>query len=503
MKGGYEGFLKTFGINSILIAALGSANNVYNNNVDDDLSYEFGLLSHAFDFLQHGDLSNPDTVRKFALFFQSTVEKYAIRYKVGGDEYTNASLGEIDKSLYTQDDPEKLKFILFVTAFYTRKCLLSTKNTNPINHINHGNHSIKYLVDKIVRNAMQCMIDKEMTDASVKTIFEDCIALVDIHTRGGTKEGGNDFEIFAGEVNEDHVLSSLCDEFEDDLRLREKIKFGNKTLETCKPILIDLLLGICNISLYAAYVTAMKTRHGIKEKLRIYMASTRSDFVFQQMVGNNAELKYGLLHLDIADVAFGPHPNSVQIYLTKLKMDVMEQLDKGITAVLQPLHGAPIWIKSNGAEIEAEFSTEEMSDFFQRLHHYRTYGDAKFDYDKDTDKITYQLLEQARMELSELRARTEKAREDRKAIDSETKAIQKESREDSKIIRTTTAQVVCEAKLQVSRKRQQEKSEATNKTRNDWEEAGNTGLQDLLASVGTNTDDNTDDAKQLAKRTRK
>ena len=162
---------------------------VYSDNDEENLSYEFGLLSYAFNFLQHGDLSDPKKVKEFACFFQNTVKEYAVRYVDGQDVFTNASLGELDESLYSQD-PQKLKVILFVTAFYTRSCLVSKANSNPINHIDDENHSIKYLTDKIIRNAMQCMIDHEMTNDSVKNILQQYIARVDIHTRGGTKGGG-------------------------------------------------------------------------------------------------------------------------------------------------------------------------------------------------------------------------------------------------------------------------------------------------------------------------
>ena len=464
---------------------------VYSDNDEENLSYEFGLLSYAFNFLQHGDLSDPKKVKEFACFFQNTVKEYAVRYVDGQDVFTNASLGELDESLYSQD-PQKLKVILFVTAFYTRSCLVSKANSNLINHIDDENHSIKYLTDKIIRNAMQCMIDHEMTNDSVKNILQQYIARVDIHTRGGTKGGGNNFESFAREVNEDRVLSKLCDDFAEYLRLVEKIKFGDKTLKTCKPILIDLLLGICNISLYAAYITAMG------EKLRIYLASERSDFVFQQQNdndGNNDGLRYGLLQLKVADIAFGPHPNAVEIYLTNKSMEVMEQLDDGITAVLQPLDRAPIKIIRNGAEVDVVFSAEEKSDFFQRLHYLRENPDAEFDY----DEVDYKLLVEAKEELSKVKGEVKKAREDSKAINSETKAIKKKAREDLKIMRTTAAQVAHDAELEESSERQQKETEATNENRDNLVEEGKAGLQELLAATLSNTDDAKPPAKKIKK----
>ena len=293
-------------------------------------------------------------------------------------------------------------------------------------------------------------------------------------------------------MNEDRVLSKLCDDFAEDLRLVEKIKFGDKTLKTCKPILIDLLLGICNISLYAAYITAMG------EKLRIYLASERSDFVFQRQNdndGNNDGLRYGLLQLKVADIAFGPHPNAVEIYLTNKSMEVMEQLDDGITAVLQPLDRAPIKIIRNGAEVDVVFSAEEKSDFFQRLHYLRENPDAEFDY----DEVDYKLLVEAKEELSKVKGEVKKAREDSKAINSETKAIKKKAREDLKIMRTTAAQVAHDAELEESSERQQKETEATNENRDNLVEEGKAGLQELLAATLSNTDDAKPPAKKIKK----
>jgi len=181
--------------------------------------------------------------------------------------------------------------------------------------------------------------------------------------------------------------------------------------------------------------------------------------------------------------------------LTNKSMEVMEQLDDGITAVLQPLDRAPIKIIRNGAEVDVVFSAEEKSDFFQRLHYLRENPDAEFDY----DEVDYKLLVEAKEELSKVKGEVKKAREDSKAINSETKAIKKKAREDLKIIRTTAAQVAHDAELEESSERQQKETEATNENRDNLVEEGKAGLQELLAATLSNTDDAKPPAKKIKK----
>ena len=455
-------FLNKLGINNTIIACAVAMKDYYYKNNGVNVPYEIPLISHSINFLQcQGDLSNPDKIREYARFFQETVETYAVRYfDKNGKEFINASVGEIDDELYSKTCDHN-KVILFVTAFYTKSCLTSEKNSNPINHIDDDNHTIKYLTDKIIRNAMQCMINEEMTNDSVEDVLKKYIARADIHTRGGTVGKGNNFEDLVGELDKDSALSGFCNDFDHQFGLGESIKIGNKSLTSCRPILIDLMLGICNISLYAAYIKAMGS------KLHIYLASRRSGVVFQQRNDDDAH-SFGLLQLDVANVALGLHPNSVQVNLTNRPLEDMVQLDNGITAVFQPLHRVPIKIITNGEEIDTLFSAGDKSDFFQRLHCLRKDRNVEFDYDK-TD-IRYQLLEQARVELDKMKKEKEKAKEK------------------VKIIATTKAQVEHDAKSKASREGRKRRKEATDQRRAVQKEESTIGLEALQAMIA-NTDE--------------
>mmetsp|Transcript_24363 Transcript_24363/g.37252 ORF Transcript_24363/g.37252 Transcript_24363/m.37252 type:complete len:503 (-) Transcript_24363:1782-3290(-) len=456
-------FLNKLGINNTIIACAVAMKDYYYKNNGVNVPYEIPLISNSINFLQcQGDLSNPDKIREYARFFRETVKTYAVRYfDKNGKEFINASVGEIDDELYSETCDHN-KVILFVTAFYTKSCLTSEKNSNPINHIEDDNHTIKYLTEKIIRNAMQCMINKEMTNDSVEDVLKKYIARADIHTRGGTVGKGNNFEGLVGELDKDSALSGFCNDFDHQFGLGEGIKLGNTSLTSCRPILIDLMLGICNISLYAAYIKAMGS------KLHIYLASRRTGVVFQQRNDDDAH-SFGLLQLDVANVALGLHPNSVQVNLTNRPLEDMVQLDNGITAVFQPLDRVPIKIITNGEERDTLFSAEDKSDFFQRLHCLRKGRNEEFNYDK-TDIISFKLLEQAKVELDEMKKEKGKAKEE------------------VKIIATTKAQVEHDAKSKASNEGRKRRKEATDQRRAVQNEVATNGLEALQAKI-TNTDE--------------
>jgi hypothetical protein len=125
-----------------------------------------------------------------------------------------------------------------------------------------------------------------------------------------------------------------------------------------------VLLGIFNVALYAAYLKA------IEKKLHIFLASGRSNFIFES--GNDGTTDLGLYQAEDAVVVGGLHPNAVEANLTnhgrkRRPPQHVINLDAGVTTVLEPLNGADITTMVNGV---AEFSTFVWgpSDFFQRLY---------------------------------------------------------------------------------------------------------------------------------------
>eukprot|EP00985_Skeletonema_marinoi_P000935 scaffold375_cov189-Skeletonema_marinoi.AAC.9 len=382
-------FLDQIGINSLIISLGESMHGVVTNRKDDKkIPYEVALASYFTIFLQTKiDLSNPAMIKDFALLFMSTVRDYAVKYK----RFTNASLGEIDEALYNADVP---KLILFLTAFYTKSCLTSGENpTNPINHIDHKNHTVAYQSDKIIRNAIQCIINKELTDGSFEEIMGH-IAFADVHTRGGTTGKGNSFPELYDEVNSDPHLSSFCKEYENEWKLKTALMMENRRITSCSPILIDMMLGICNFSLYAAYVYAKACT------LYINLATDRSKMIFEP--SNDGTYTFGpQSSSSVTTISLAPHPNYVEKNLTNEErtLEHMEQLDRGISAVLKPLIGVSIRVLDGDKEREMEFPGGE-SDFFQRLYHLRIFGDKEGNYD-----IDFKRLEEGKKKLMEAKTK--------------------------------------------------------------------------------------------------
>jgi hypothetical protein len=426
-KGNEKSFLRNLGINKTLIKLAKQIRDIYENNKGNEtFPFEVALIACCYDFLlQHK--SDAKKIRKFALLFRELIERYAVRYNEGDNEYIVASLGEINKELYSSDCTYH-KLILFMTAFYTKSCLMSNSNPDdPINHIDDKNHTIHYQTDKIIRNILQCMIDTELTDDCIVDIMKKHIARCDVHVRGGTKGNGNTFSGFFDEMNGDACLSSFCEKYEKELKLEEGIHIGNKKkMSSCKPILIDMLLGIFNFALYAAYLKANdKTLH-------IFLASGRSNFIFE--LGKDGTTDLGLYQADDAVVVGGLHPNAVEANLTTLGKDRrppqhMINLDAGVTAVLEPLDEIPITIWVNGVAKEFIFKCGP-SDFFQRLYYLRVTGIVEEpqegeDYDYD---IGYKTLVDALNGLLEAEAMLDDAKE----LQRETEKLLKEAKTERK-----------------------------------------------------------------------
>jgi hypothetical protein len=277
------------------------------------------------------------------------------------------------------------------------------------------------------------MIDTELTDDCIADIMKTHIARCDVHVRGGTKGNGNTFSGFVDEMNGDACLSSFCEKYEKELKLEEGIHIGNeKKMSSCKPILIDMLLGIFNFALYAAYLKAMDKN----KKLHIFLASGRSNFIFES--GKDGDL--GLYQADDAVVVGGLHPNAVEANLTnrgrkRRPPQHMINLDAGVSRVLKPLDQARIAIRVNGAAVSSTLKWR-VSDFFQRLYILRVTGivedpQEEEDYDYDID---YKALEDALKELRKAEAKLDEAKEVQNDTNEELKLIKKTRKNTEKVL---------------------------------------------------------------------
>ncbi len=456
--------LNRLGINSHIIEMAEAIHQVYNKNHDKNFTYDIGLISHCTNFLQRVvNLNDPNMIREFALFFRRTVEQHAVRFTDSeGSTYINASLGEIDEQLYSSEDPKR---ILFVTAFYTKGCLTYGENPDTINHIVDNNDTIEYQSDKIIRNAIQCINNVELTDDGFKELMKTYIARTDAHVTGGISGKGNKFDTFFDDVNNDPDLSSFCNDFRKDLQLKETLKMDDKRISSyCRPILIDMILGICNVALYAAYV------HAKGQTLHIYLASSRSRIIFEPNVdGTYHHGPHGTS--DIASISLGFHPNYVKSNLTNdsQTLEHMRQLDNGITSSLEPLRGVHIRAKDGDGEKIVEFKCSQ-SDFFQRLYQLRLSGGVAEN--DDLTHIEYQHLEKAKREMRKLekeaaekRKANKKAKEDLQEVKKDLKEAHKEMRKAERHVKKKRREEeVKKTEEEVKHKREKEVKEKSEKS---------------------------------------
>eukprot|EP00986_Skeletonema_menzelii_P013846 scaffold8495_cov125-Skeletonema_menzelii.AAC.4 len=220
-----------------------------------------------------------------------------------------------------------------------------------------------------------------ITDESVETILDD-VAIVDTHTKCGLKGKGNTFPEFRDEVDGDLEMAAFCTRNETELKLDEKIDVGNKKYTHCMPILIDMLLGLFNLVLYALYYYAVT-----KTALCVFVSTFRS-LIFFETIGDSV---FNALVSEMINVGKGIHPNATEINLTNkgryrrpLKEVVL--MDEGLALSLQRFHGRTInFVDDNGVEQSGQI---EMcpSDALQRVYNYRLTKKNRNELDKRRKK---------------------------------------------------------------------------------------------------------------------
>ena len=329
-----------------------------------DCPVEVAMIAFANQFVQYEiDLNNPKMIREFIDFFRETLAEYAPRYYCNERkrEFTNANVGEFHDRL----DVHNLPLCANVTGFGTRPCL-TKGDAKSVNHVHRDNHSIGYLLRTILTDAFRSMTNRNITPASIDNILK-AVAVADIHTRCGTKGQGNKFPVFRDEVDDDPEMSAFCSRYETDLELDEEIDIGNKKYTHCKPIIIDMLLGLFNLVLFALYYYAVT-----KTALCVFISSYRALVCFETVGGNI----FNALVSKVVVIGKGLHPNAVETNLTnkgryQRPLEDVRLMDEGLALFLQRFHGRTInFINDNGLEQSGQIVWGPV-DSLQRVYNYR------------------------------------------------------------------------------------------------------------------------------------
>lgn len=322
---------------------------------------EVAMIAFAYQFVQHEvDVNDPEMIRAFIDFFRETLAKYAPRYEDDDGIFINLNLGEIHDRL----DKQNLASSVHVTAFGTKPCL---KKGGPdcINHIDRENHSILYHLGTTVADAFRSITNRAITDPSIETLLND-IAVVDTHTRCGTKGVGNEFTDFRDEVDDDPVLSAFCTQYKRMLELDEEVSIGGKKYDYCKPIIIDILLGLFNLILYALYYYSVT-----KTALCVFISTCRTFVCFETVGGNQFNALVG----EMIIVGKGLHPNATELNLTNKgrymrPLNEVVLMDEGLALSLQRFHGRTINFYGDNGEESGQI-VMGPSDALQRTYNYR------------------------------------------------------------------------------------------------------------------------------------
>ena len=305
-------------------------------------------------------------------FVQKMLLKYAPRYvDKKGRTHINANLGEFHREL-NKPNPKQIAHIL---AFGIEATLAREKDEDECvtNHMDPNNHSVGYHLDTTVLDAVRSMANSYVTeDSFFKNVVHPHIALADTHTRSGTIGKGSCFEEFKKEVNDDPALSKFCSHAK--LKLVEKLALGGSSYAYCKPIIIDMLLGIYNWLLYALFV---KAETG--ETLFSFVASFRT-LGFLKTDG----LKPIVSPLLIA--GFGAHPNSAEIWLTLRGVDEVQQMDVGMALSLRPIDGCVVEYEDDDGNLKSTKVKWGPTDSFLRTYNFRKYEKSTGDQLKQLEK---------------------------------------------------------------------------------------------------------------------
>ena len=334
---------------------------------------------------------------------------------------------------------------------------------NNVNHIDRENHSIWYHLGTTVVDTIRSMTNRLVTPASIEPILNN-IAVNDAHTRSGTIGDGNSFPEFRDEVDEDPALSAFCTQYEAELELDEEIDIGNKKYTHCKPITIDMLLGLFNLVLYALYYYAVT-----KKALCVFVSSVRS-LIFFETVGDSV---FNALVSEKIVIGKGLHPNSTEVNLTnkgryRRSLNEVKLFDEGLALSFLNFDGRTVYFEDdNGLEQSVKFELRS-SDALQRVYNDRLTKKNRNELDRRRNELQSMSnklmaeLERKQERLERKQERLEKKQE--KLLSLENRVLETQAKQQATLDKNEKKKAVAVAKRKEAEARQNEKmAEEANK----------------------------------------
>jgi hypothetical protein len=434
----------------------------------EECPFEAVAVAYVHSFLQkYVNMNDPQMIRKVYLFFHSMFEDYGVKYydQDTGKFYNTSNLGEF-RNQFDRQDPSRS---CFFTGFSTLQCMLRSKG---INHIDRENPSIKWLLEKMFGNSLQCAADEWITDECIEKIADEFVVCADQQARSGTIGNGNEFDSYREELGNDSILSAFCNKFKKELRLKEKIEFGGNTYEFCEPPLLDLLVGTYNMSTYAAFIRALTGA-----PLDVFFASNRSHEV---TLGrrNDGKNKFTPRETDLFNWFPSIHPQSAKAAgITNVGNNIrpredLEMMDRGMSIFLKRLVGIELTVLAKGNETTMKLLSNE-TDYFCRLYEERLskrYGDD----DEDLMEAVMKAVRDYRNAKSNLQATKTQVKAVEKKVKAGQKKVQKNA---SKLQRLETANSTFLTNIEASKNN----GEQVYKKRKEKKSANRAQAMDLLS----------------------
>lgn len=215
----------------------------------DGAPFEAIVASHLAYFLENFPQADAEIVH-------AAFRDFATRYRDGNNEYVNANLGQLGKTLDKMRGliPEIKKgnlaaarkiipSIIWATAFATKACLTRPRRRNdrdPVCQIDQINNKTMQEQFSLFQEALSYAVEGTVTDQSVQDVMENNIFQMDLHIRSGTEDNGTKFRAFEKEVNEDGAIKGFLAGFPE--YDGTPFRFNEKTTTKFEPIHLDLCL---------------------------------------------------------------------------------------------------------------------------------------------------------------------------------------------------------------------------------------------------------------------
>lgn len=246
--------------------------------------------------------------------------------------------------------------------------------------------------------------------------------------------------------------------------MARNIPIGGKKYTHCKPIIIDMLLGLFNLVLYALYYFAVT-----KNALCVFVSSVRS-LIFFETVGDSV---FNALVSEMIVIGKGQHPNANEVNLTnkgrnRRPLEEVMQFDEGLALSLQNFDGRTIYfVDDNGLEQSVKFELRS-SDALQRVYNYRITKKNRNELDrrrKELQSMNNKLmaeLKRKREQLERKQGRLERKQE--KLLSLENRVLETQAKQQATLDKNEKKKAVAVAKRKEAEARQNEKmAEEANK----------------------------------------